>query len=1356
MAINPFPKGNTSREAVDSLGGYVYQIYQSAMSWMELRIDEVLYLEIAEDFATAANGALIAVQVKETNGTVTINSDSIIASIDSYVDLKIRNPKLDVKLRHLTTSKIAKEKSSKFRIGLTPALESWRMLAKAGDLTEFREILYSTKLSKETKNYIKGLDDYSLREKFLRKIHFDCGALEAQYLKMQLSRKVLEVLNSLGAGSAQVEECTNHILMEILKKSTDPVRENRIVDKVLLDSLIGKSATINISRTTYENQSSLVNQILQKSLDQSSTLLLDRLAPPKPIDEVPLPEAIAERKEYISSIVQSLTEHGVSWIYGSAGSGKTISAKLSAHKLGGRWCVINLRGLKEEQVSVILTYAIEKISEYRISGLIVDDIECSIDPQLLDKITDLKNICESADILLIFTSPKPCDQKLHYLARLPSSLEQKIGDFKEKDIEEILGHLGVTNKAWVKYIFIVSGAGHPQLSFAAIQSMQKIGWNISELQTMDSLINGNSAIELVRSETRKRLLNDMPRDSRKLLERLSAKIGSFSRELVLDVAKVKPKISDAGILFDSLIGSWIDQHGKDRYALSPLLSNFASKSLNSEENEKLNFKISSSLLKSNKIDPLEANAAFLAAKAGKNVVILNKLAMSILCLSREEIEYIAPHLIGVIYIRDDVFAYEHDPVTSQLIRAAQLMLLCHKDGGDENIEKLFDRFEIESSGVEDLGIRNSMMLLVFVKLLLSEAKFGPIPNFTRLVSKVNVLLENDDKSLPAELDNLESLREFQGFSVLGFLFVNQVRQIKSISNLIPVFEYLNSCEASFRNSLFSSLSMPELNVDVLINNAWLEEHKNGTIDPRKHSLLFLKMEEISKSWNNTELCVACRKVRVVLVDEYTEDRELALSILNEGLEIYGHSNSGLLRSKAKVLYRSKDYLGCLEIAGRLIESQEISNNVDRAYLCREAAICAESLKDFKLARHYYLLGSDSAKSCDLTNMSIMSLGLQADAALASWHLGDRKTTLLDFLDVLHLLGNLDPALNLRAAHCHAVFRHVLLWCKQDASFQKKVFSDNEETVIYPGLVSNPEPHSEIGEVSLVPMDMAWYLLASIENHCSLDVGISDRIVEELAKGRMLLGDVVLTSSKLDRAIDTRDVYLFLSSLRETVCQIFYSSTHSSTSQKFEYLEDVYQEPEGEHLDKFKEMIEDHILCFISNCIFCNDYSSVRMLEESITSAGVFRDSTSILHCLSGNCEAKTFNEYLAVLISKFKIIFLGKVSSTPLQVFELVYFSLRVAIRSKQFQTISISSFNWLRAMSLFIVSQQRFLLRQPDFYVPHIVNAANSNISISKTSVLVLLKEILPALGIANQTHINGVLDEMLFSARDCKPPLN
>ena len=163
------PVGDPTREAIDSLRGYAYQIYQSALAWADIKDNEFLYLEVAEDFAVAAKNALEAVQVKDTAKQVTINSDDIIASIDSYIVLQENNPSLNVSLRHLTTSNIGKERKNDHRIGSTPTLISWRNLAKTGELSDLRRILENSKLSQKSKNFIALLDDAQLRKKLLKK-----------------------------------------------------------------------------------------------------------------------------------------------------------------------------------------------------------------------------------------------------------------------------------------------------------------------------------------------------------------------------------------------------------------------------------------------------------------------------------------------------------------------------------------------------------------------------------------------------------------------------------------------------------------------------------------------------------------------------------------------------------------------------------------------------------------------------------------------------------------------------------------------------------------------------------------------------------------------------------------------------------------------------------------------------------------------------------------------------------------------------------------------------------------------------------------------------------------------------------
>jgi hypothetical protein len=56
------PKGDPAAQAIASLRGYAYQLYASGLAWMSLSDGEELFLEVAQDYATAVRDALAAVQ----------------------------------------------------------------------------------------------------------------------------------------------------------------------------------------------------------------------------------------------------------------------------------------------------------------------------------------------------------------------------------------------------------------------------------------------------------------------------------------------------------------------------------------------------------------------------------------------------------------------------------------------------------------------------------------------------------------------------------------------------------------------------------------------------------------------------------------------------------------------------------------------------------------------------------------------------------------------------------------------------------------------------------------------------------------------------------------------------------------------------------------------------------------------------------------------------------------------------------------------------------------------------------------------------------------------------------------------
>ena len=996
MPRDKSPVGNTSREAIYSLGGYVYQMYQSALAWTELERDEFLYLEVAEDFAIVAKDALKGVQVKATTGRVTINSEGIVATIDSFVELQEINPSLKVTLRHLTTSTIGTEARLENRVGEAPALDAWRNLAKAGDLSSLRRVLGNSKLSRKSKHFVKSLDDEDLRERFLKRIHFDCGAPEASFLERQLNSRISGLLLDRGGVHSQAQHCAANILVSLLTLSTKSDRDERCVDRNGLEEHLEKVSQVTLNRSVFLKQNRLINRALSASVSSTADFSKTRLVRISPVSDTPLPKTLASREGHIRKFQQTLEAVGLCWIAGATGIGKTVSSRVLAHENGGDWASISLRGLSSDQIARILLQAGDSIRDYSVKGLILDDLSCAMAPLVLDSLRCLVNSANRSDVLLVLNSSECPVSELLFACNLPTNISHTLTEFTKEDIQEILQTCGVTSEHWAKYIYLVSGGGHPQLAMAFIQSMIASGWEPKELKTLDALLGGSPAIDEVRRRTRERLLSDLPQTSRRLIERLSLKSGGFSRELAIDLGKLEPQVADSGIVLETLIGSWVDQLEGDRFNLSPLLSGFAEKTLGAREKEEMQSAIADSLTKQRSFDVIDMNSALLAALSSKNEAAMLKLCIAILGSDLSELETLAPHLFLFTMFRTDTIAFPVNAGISHLFRGAQVLLLNQESDSPRKVQDALRCFSEEATNVENEQMRASTNVLVYAKLLLQTSKGGMGASFTGVIRELDQLLENERCVLPSEaLDGINPLVE-EGITSIGIMFLNQARQLSKIEELSSVFDFLDNSSSELRARLLAPLGHGDLDVDMLVRGAWLSEHKENTIDPSSHSTAFARLEEQAIRWNQPDLAVCCRKYQAIILDEYGNDKAGALAVLEEGLSIFGLTNSELVRAKAKVLYRSDDHKESLALSKTLIESNAPLSEVEKAFLGRDAAISAEKQGEFRTARRYYLFGSGAARKSSLPDMTAMSVGLLADAALASWHSGDRPACLQDF------------------------------------------------------------------------------------------------------------------------------------------------------------------------------------------------------------------------------------------------------------------------------------------------------------------------------------------------------------------------
>lgn len=867
MPTQRTPIGDPTREAIDSLRGYVYQIYQSTLAWTELDVDEFLFLEVAEDFAVVAEKALQAVQVKDTARRVTINSEDIVASIDSFVELQEGNPNHKVTLRHLTTSTIGVERKLEDRVGGEAVLLAWRNLAKAGDLKEIRRALGNSKLSKKTKVFVTRLDDDALREKFLKRIHFDCGALEYRFLAQQVNSKVSKLLLDRGGVHSQTQACAASILLTILKLSIKPSRDERVVDRSGLEELLEAATQVTLNKAQFEEQNRLLQKALSVSVSSELNLSHSQLVRPSPVSETPLPKALARREDDILRLQKSLEKVGVCCISGAAGMGKTVAARVLAHANGGNWASINVRGQSREQIASILFQAGDVIKDFDLRGLIVDDLGHVTEPTVTESLCYLFHSVKRSDVLLVMNShERPCNEFI-FNCDLNTDISHNLAEFSEADIREILEKYGVRDTNWAKYIYLVSGGGHPQLAIAFIQSMNASNWDPIEFQTLNALLVGSPAVEEIRKRTRQRLLNDLPKSSRLLIERLSLKTGSFNRELAIDLGKIEPQITDTGIILETLIGSWVDQQEGNRFDLSPLLSGYATKTLDVGDRRLIESAIAVSLTKGRSFEAIDMNAALMAAWSSENDTVILKLCTMVLYSDYSRLEKLAPYLPMFRLFSTDTLAYPSNAVLSHMFRGVQVILLNQDSESSSKIQDAIRCFSDEAANVESEEVRASMNLLIYVKLLLQTPKVGMGVAFTDVISELDQLLEKKSGLLSDELLDGSRRIEKNAVPTIGFMFINQLRQLTRISELPIIFEFIEEASLELRSRLLAPLNHDDFEADFFVSAPWLREHNENTIDPKVHGPIFARLEEDAMRWNCVDLAVCCRKYQAIIWDE---------------------------------------------------------------------------------------------------------------------------------------------------------------------------------------------------------------------------------------------------------------------------------------------------------------------------------------------------------------------------------------------------------------------------------------------------------------------------------------------------------
>ncbi len=116
--------GESVRQAVPSLQGYIYQAWCSIDAWLQLAKGEIIYLEGAEDFDIVGPDRAIAKQVKHVTEPLSLGTRKARDALTHFWKLQLNEPSRKVTYHYLTTASEVMEQDAAFNG--KRGIDAWR------------------------------------------------------------------------------------------------------------------------------------------------------------------------------------------------------------------------------------------------------------------------------------------------------------------------------------------------------------------------------------------------------------------------------------------------------------------------------------------------------------------------------------------------------------------------------------------------------------------------------------------------------------------------------------------------------------------------------------------------------------------------------------------------------------------------------------------------------------------------------------------------------------------------------------------------------------------------------------------------------------------------------------------------------------------------------------------------------------------------------------------------------------------------------------------------------------------------------------------------------------------------------
>ena len=579
-----------------------------------------------------------------------------------------------------------------------------------------------------------------------------------------------------------------------------------------------------------------------------------------------------------------------------------------------------------------------------------------------------------------------------------------------------------------------------------------------------------------RAEAR-RLITTLDASTRELIYRLSLTMQVLPKRQVLAIAGQSPAIAEPGLVFDRLVGPWLEVVADGFYRVSPLLRGVGPEVQGEAWATAMHAGIARAILGFRTLSPRDVSAILFHATTAREWSAVAHLSLGLLGSDKETWEALAQIASWFVLVGSGgVMRPETDVFSLSLIRLLQLKLAA-ADHDDEGAASVIACVNVElPATVEGIPLRAARYFFLGQVQLCTDVTL-PIAQlvsmgfeYIRLTDELkDVLVSVQDLEFNGVLDGPDGVRDLAG--IAGFTLTPHLTHRHSLAALLEACEPV---DGDVVRRLLWFVGGQESTAQLMFDRVWLCECETAAPDWLACRKVFERAYAFARRYALPGLAQGAVRAIARLTDESLNDPAEALRLVDEMAAEIGRS-PGQDDERASILLRKGDTADALAIWRELLPRWTPRGRFDlqQTHSHRLAAVAAARLGEWTEAATW--LRGARALAADV-NEATYCAGLLVDEGFARWKGGDNRGALGCLVEGLTAIDRL-PAddVDESAYLLRKRAGHTMMWIANSvADWPPKGFLEPS-----PAICSSLEPVKEAG-VPSTPSDVMWLHILEFE------------------------------------------------------------------------------------------------------------------------------------------------------------------------------------------------------------------------------------------------------------------------------------